>query len=34
VDPAPDLNIIDRMLAAFVTYIDSGFGALGPDVGS
>ena len=32
-DPALDLNIIDRMLAAFVTYIDSGFGALGPDVG-
>lgn len=28
-----DLNVIDRFLAAFVTYIDSGFGLLGPDVG-
>ncbi len=32
-DPAPDLNIIDRFLAAFSTYIDSGFGLLAPDVG-
>jgi type IV secretion system protein TrbL len=32
VDPAPDLNIIDRFLAAFSAYIDSGFGLLGPDV--
>jgi len=31
-DPAPDLNIIDRFLAAFVAYIDSGFGLLGGDV--
>jgi len=28
-----DLNVIDRFMAAFVTYIDSGFGLLGPDVG-
>lgn len=28
-----DLNVIDRFLAAFITYIDSGFGLLGPDVG-
>ena len=28
-----DLNVIDRFLQAFVTYIDSGFGLLGPDVG-
>jgi len=33
VDPAPDLNIIDRFMAAFSAYIDSGFGLLGPDVG-
>lgn len=32
-DPAPDLNIIDRFLAAFSAYIDSGFGLLGADVG-
>lgn len=31
-DPAPDLNIIDRFLAAFSQYIDSGFGLLGGDV--
>ncbi|MDQ1153457.1 P-type conjugative transfer protein TrbL [Brevundimonas sp. SORGH_AS_0993] len=31
-DPAPDLNIIDRFMAAFVAYIDSGFGLLGGDV--
>lgn len=31
-DPAPDLNIIDRFMATFVQYIDSGFGLLGPDV--
>lgn len=29
----PDLNIIDRFMAAFIQYIDSGFGLLGPDVG-
>lgn len=28
-----DLNVIDRFLAAVITYIDSGFGLLGPDVG-
>jgi type IV secretion system protein TrbL len=28
-----DLNVIDRFLATFITYIDSGFGLLGPDVG-
>ncbi|QPI71980.1 P-type conjugative transfer protein TrbL [Sphingobium sp. Cam5-1] len=28
-----DLNVIDRFLAAFISYIDSGFGLLGPDVG-
>ena len=28
-----DLGVIDRFLAAFVAYIDSGFGLLGPDVG-
>ena len=28
----PNLNIIDRFMQAFVTYIDSGFGLLGPDV--
>lgn len=27
-----DLNVIDRFLATFVAYIDSGFGLLGPDV--
>jgi type IV secretion system protein TrbL len=27
-----DLNIIDQFTATFVTYIDSGFGLLGPDV--
>ncbi|MEN5144582.1 P-type conjugative transfer protein TrbL [Brevundimonas diminuta] len=31
-DPAPNLNIIDRFLAAFSQYIDSGFGLLGGDV--
>ncbi|WP_224761461.1 P-type conjugative transfer protein TrbL [Brevundimonas aurantiaca] len=31
-DPNPDLNIIDRFLAAFTAYIDSGFGLLGGDV--
>ncbi|WP_230481994.1 P-type conjugative transfer protein TrbL [Sphingomonas sp. Leaf21] len=28
-----DLSVIDRFLQAFITYIDSGFGLLGPDVG-
>jgi type IV secretion system protein TrbL len=28
-----DLNVIDRFMAAFIRYIDSGFGLLGPDVG-
>lgn len=28
-----DLNVIDRFMAQFVAYIDSGFGLLGPDVG-
>lgn len=28
-----NLNIIDQFLAAFIAYIDSGFGLLGPDVG-
>lgn len=28
-----DLNVIDRFLQAFITYIDNGFGLLGPDVG-
>lgn len=28
----PNLNIIDRFMQAFMTYIDSGFGLLGPDV--
>jgi type IV secretion system protein TrbL len=28
-----DLNVIDRFLQAFITYIDSGFGLLGADVG-
>jgi type IV secretion system protein TrbL len=27
-----DLNVIDRFMAAFIHYIDSGFGLLGPDV--
>lgn len=27
-----DLNVIDRFLGAFIRYIDSGFGLLGPDV--
>src|SRR6185503_16176952 len=27
-----DLDVIDRFLAAFIHYIDSGFGLLGPDV--
>ncbi|PZU47971.1 MAG: P-type conjugative transfer protein TrbL [Sphingomonas sp.] len=31
-DPYPDLNIIDRFMAAFIAYIDSGFGLLGGDV--
>src|SRR3546814_13829044 len=29
-----DPNVIDRFLQAFITYIDSGFGLLGPDAGS
>jgi type IV secretion system protein TrbL len=28
-----DLNVIDQFMQAFVRYIDSGFGLLGPDVG-
>ena len=28
-----DLNVIDRFMTAFITYIDSGFGLLGGDVG-
>ena len=28
-----DLNIIDEFMQAFIAYIDSGFGLLGPDVG-
>lgn len=28
-----DLNIIDQFMQAFIAYIDSGFGLLGPDVG-
>lgn len=28
-----DLNVIDRFMAEFIRYIDSGFGLLGPDVG-
>jgi len=28
-----DLNVIDRFMQAFITYIESGFGLLGPDVG-
>jgi len=31
-DVAPDLNVIDRMMAAYATLIDSGFGLLGPKV--
>ncbi|WP_082560792.1 P-type conjugative transfer protein TrbL [Caulobacter sp. Root487D2Y] len=31
-DVAPDLNIIDRMMAAYAALIDSGFGLLGPKV--
>ena len=27
-----DLNVIDRFMAAFIQYIDSGFGLLGGDV--
>lgn len=27
-----DLNVIDRFMAVFIQYIDSGFGLLGPDV--
>lgn len=27
-----DLNVIDRFMATFIRYIDSGFGLLGPDV--
>ena len=27
-----DMNVIDRFLAAFIRYIDSGFGLLGGDV--
>ena len=27
-----DLNVIDMFTQTFVTYIDSGFGLLGPDV--
>ena len=34
-DPVPvnDLNVIDRFMATFIRYIDSGFGLLGGDVG-
>ncbi len=28
-----DLSVIDRFMATFIAYIDSGFGLLGPDVG-
>lgn len=28
-----NLNVIDRFMAAFIGYIDSGFGLLGPDIG-
>jgi type IV secretion system protein TrbL len=31
--PVNDLNVIDRFMTAFIRYIDSGFGLLGPDVG-
>jgi len=34
VDAAPDLNIIDRLLAAYGAYIDSGFGLVQPKVGA
>ena len=27
-----DLNVIDRFMQAFITYIDAGFGLLGGDV--
>src|SRR3546814_2997324 len=30
--PVTDLNIIDQFMAAFIAYIDSGFGLLGGDV--
>ncbi|MDR6623814.1 P-type conjugative transfer protein TrbL [Caulobacter segnis] len=33
-DVAPDLNIIDRLLAAYGAYIDSGFGLVQPKVGA
>jgi type IV secretion system protein TrbL len=33
-DVAPDLNIIDRLLAAYSAYIDSGFGLVQPKVGA
>ena len=32
-DPAPDLNVIDRLLAAYSAYIDTGFGLVRGDVG-
>ena len=28
-----DLNVLDRFMNAFIRYIDSGFGLLGPDIG-
>jgi type IV secretion system protein TrbL len=34
VDLAPDLNVIDRLLAAYSAYIDSGFGLVRPQVGA
>lgn len=33
-DPAPDLNVVDRLLAAFGAYIDSGFGLVRPKIGA
>lgn len=33
-DIAPDLNVIDRLLTAYSTYIDSGFGLVRPSVGA
>lgn len=33
-DVAPDLNVIDRLLAAYTAYIDSGFGLVRPQVGA
>ena len=33
-DPAPDLNVVDRLLAAFGAYIDSGFGLVKPKIGA